>query len=363
MQHLLILLLLCIFCITQSYLPKATNRKIRILQLLLFKRDGEESKPQSISQNAKSSCLGTMFFISLCLPSSAFAAKGAFEMDAEFYLDNILNRNSAKKTQIKKDKDYRKPIYKTPRKIDRNTAISIIERIEKSICALSPKPLSITDLRKNVALNMPATLIFFKKFVPIVCEDLSDQYYFDINLYLLYKEAEIVMSDSEKRVKFRKEVGESILELIPSSKIANSASNINMKEVAAGIQNVLNFFVKTRIISSYEFDQNDFADDIFANQSFDQKLPISFQITLKEPANLLSFLEGYSANNFFHPEIFATTIAAYLRKIGFYSKFEDYLLDNYYRESNFDLQAQDVIIEMQLIPKQVAGKSFVDFNT
>lgn len=32
----------------------------------------------------------------------------------------------------------------------------------------------------------------------------------------------------------------------------------------------------------------------------------------------------------------------------FTRRFDDYLLDNYYREENFDVQAQDIIIEMAL---------------
>lgn len=83
-----------------------------------------------------------------------------------------------------------------------------------------------------------------------------------------------------------------------------------------------------------------------------QGLPLSFQMTLKEPATIISFIEMAKENTLFHPEIIAATIMAYLNKNGFQVSYDDYLLDNYYREDNFDVQAQDVIIEMSIKPRK-----------
>jgi hypothetical protein len=48
-----------------------------------------------------------------------------------------------------------------------------------------------------------------------------------------------------------------------------------------------------------------------------QGLPVSFQITLKEPATIISFIEMAAANTLFHPEIIASTIASYVRSTGY----------------------------------------------
>lgn len=56
-------------------------------------------------------------------------------------------------------------------------------------------------------------------------------------------------------------------------------------------------------------------------------------------------MQQVEANSFYHPEIIGTTINSYLRQMGLVSKFEDYLMDNYYREENFDIQAQDILLE------------------
>ena len=44
----------------------------------------------------------------------------------------------------------------------------------------------------------------------------------------------------------------------------------------------------------------------------------------------------------------ATTIMAYAETLGFQIEFEDYLMDREYRTSNFDVQAQDVLLEFRL---------------
>ena len=73
-------------------------------------------------------------------------------------------------------------------------------------------------------------------------------------------------------------------------------------------------------------------------------------------------MEGQIEDTFFHPEIIGTAIAAQLRRDGYHTKYEDYLLDNYYRESNFDLRADAVIFEVSTIPSSIAPKSYLPFN-
>lgn len=48
-----------------------------------------------------------------------------------------------------------------------------------------------------------------------------------------------------------------------------------------------------------------------------QGLPVSFQLTVVGPVNLLGFLETAAADTFFHPEIIATTISSYARSLGY----------------------------------------------
>jgi hypothetical protein len=75
-------------------------------------------------------------------------------------------------------------------------------------------------------------------------------------------------------------------------------------------------------------------------------MPLSVQIVLEAPATLLGTVEMAASNTRFRPDILASPICAYLSSLGFRVLQEDYLLDNYYREENADVQAQSLLLEL-----------------
>jgi hypothetical protein len=105
-----------------------------------------------------------------------------------------------------------------------------------------------------------------------------------------------------------------------------------------------------RLIDSYLFDADDVSDERFAMESFNLDRPVSFQVTLKGPATILGFLEETASDSFFHPEILATTVAAYIRSAGYKAHYEDYLMDEYYLydQNENAATAQDVIVEFEV---------------
>jgi len=150
-------------------------------------------------------------------------------------------------------------------------------------------------------------------------------------------------------VKLRQKVGDEILQLFIKDKLINMTMTNNQRNVenlAYNVKLILQSYVKIGLISSFIFDDDDLADQAYADSSFQEGLPVSFQFTLKEPATLLGFIEQNKNDTFYHPEIIASTIASYCRQKGFNTRFEDYLVDNYYRTENFDIEAQDILIEM-----------------
>lgn len=296
------------------------------------------------------------------IPAESEAAKGAFEMDAEYYISNIFSKN---KGEAAKTGDGRRPIYKTPRKLDTDSANQIYSKLIDLVRANSAG--KGEELEEKVAALRQSKLGYFKSFAPIVTETLTDQYFFDISLWAMYQIAQGVIPTSEKRVKFRTQVGEAVYSSIrpirkstPTVPIAFPAP---IKEAIDDVVATLQGLKRAKLIASYSFDSEDASDEQFARETFAVKAPISFQITIDEPATLLSFLEGQIEDTFFHPEIIGSCLAASLRSNGYWSKYEDYLLDNYYRESNFDLRADAVILEFSIIPERVAPASYAAFNT
>jgi len=276
--------------------------------------------------------------------------KGAFELDMEYYLRNVINGNN---NNIKSfnEKNVRKSIVPSPRIMNILITTKIINKIKNIICNISK--ISIDSLDKFIENELPIKLKKFKEYVPIVNENYSDQYYFDIYLYLMYKSIENIIAKSEDRVILRNKVGDEILDLLIKDKVINinnnnnnDKNNRNVEILAKNIKIILQSFQSIGLIKNFNFDDEDLSDLNYADQSFNSGLPISFQFTLIEPATILGFIEQNKSDTFFHSEIIATTISSYCKSLGFDTKFEDYLVDEYYRTENFDLQAQDILIEM-----------------
>jgi hypothetical protein len=279
-------------------------------------------------------------------PKICHASKGAFEMDMDYYIRNIV---SGSNIQSENEKKVRQSIYPSPRQMNIIITTKIINIIKRVLCKKSN--LSIDQLNQYIAIELPKKLLKFKEYIPITNEDFSDQYYFDIYVYLIYKAVENIIIKSEDRVILRQVVGDEILQLLINDKIINinkndNNDNRNVVSLAQNVKIILQSFQNIGLISSFIFDDDDLADQTYADSSFKEGLFVSFQFTLKEPATLLGFIEQNRADTFYHSELIASTIASYCRQQGFVTRFEDYLVDNYYRTENFDIEAQDILIEM-----------------
>jgi len=302
----------------------------------------------------------------------AVGAQGAFEMDMEYYLKNALNGNQGKISSSTQ----RTP-FPTGRTLDEDTASTIVNIIEEEVIKIlrglrGQVPVDSVAVAKEQFSGVPSkvkTLLpSFKEFVPIAQDNIQDSYYLDIYLLCLYREIANLLTLSQQRVLFRRRVGEAFLNwivsqdkskglqklTIPSTESSNGSS-ASMDSLSRGIGLLLDSFVRLKLIKSYEFDIEDFADKESATFSFAENLPVSFQFTLQAPINIISFIEQYKLDTFFHPDLLATTVSAYCRLYGFGVRFDDYLLDNFYRESNFDVVGQDVLVEMAIIPTALAN--------
>ena len=220
-------------------------------------------------------------------PKYSFAReKGAFEMDAEFYIKDLLDYVGIKgsKTTTAQIGFQKKPIYKTPRILDNSFASNVVHIVLTSISDISKTP--IAELINSVNKQINSTLQDFRSFVPITTESVTDQYYFDMLLYLYYLEAGKLIPKSEDRVRLRYIVGQRILSLLqrdfkvlylsPSQQPSDPDQLVNRKyanglrKLAEGITTVLNVFKSTGIIDNYKFDVDDFVDEEYAYSSFEE---------------------------------------------------------------------------------------------
>jgi hypothetical protein len=79
-------------------------------------------------------------------------------------------------------------------------------------------------------------------------------------------------------------------------------------------------------------------------------MQLSVQVTFNEPVTLLGTIQMAESNTRFHPDLVSATISQYVASCGFRVMQEDYLMDNFYREENDDVQAQSILLELLIFP-------------
>jgi hypothetical protein len=156
-----------------------------------------------------------------------------------------------------------------------------VKAVHDQISKYSGIPLK--DVADKVSNAVPTYIPKFTEYVPIKSRDLSDQYYFDITLYVTYLVAAELIPDSVSRIPLRKGVGLAVYNVLkdrnliqlpsPPVKATGTSASAgeaaeNMAALSDGVSRILNAFTASGILSSYEFDAEDLADYTFAKASF-----------------------------------------------------------------------------------------------
>jgi hypothetical protein len=203
-------------------------------------------------------------------PRVASSKQGAFEMDAEYYLKNLVQFG----TNSESNGERSRAIFPSPRNLDINFTTKIIRIVSKSISIISG--ISTESIDQSVVSKLPTYLPYFRKFAPVVVEDLSDQYYFDIVVYLYFLTAENYLKSSLERVKLRELISDSILALFVESLPKTfegvhgdpiSAARL-LPKVSEGIKYLLDKFKSYGLIESYIYDDENLQDIIYSSESF-----------------------------------------------------------------------------------------------
>ena len=273
------------------------------------------------------------FVLPYCISSKAWAnTKGAFELDLEYYINDLLKRdNMIKNEQL---------FFPSPRKLDLSTATDIYEIIVNSI----ERVVSIQNLNDIVDKKLETELNKFRAVVPIQAQELSDQNYFDIRLFSLYKYIYDKVPNSATRVLIRDEVAKNIAKyvIMKSPKVVDNNPLVNMSN---DIEKVLQFYKSIGFIGEFTYNKDDVIDDNLSN--YNTGYPISTNIVLTRPVGLIPFLTfEKDENTLFHPELYGSVLKYFGELNGLKFSFEDYLLDEYYREKAREVTAQDILLEI-----------------
>lgn len=202
------------------------------------------------------------------LPLPAAAMRGAFELDAEMYLRNLVGIASPLTGEA------RRPIYASPRRLDPQLSGELLRMVQGEIGAAAG--CSVVEVERNVSAALPLYLPFFRQYAPLREETLADQYFFDICVYLSYLFAETRVPASEARVALRNRVGEAVLSWLRRRRLVAlprpSAPSLTDAAAAAatGVGAILSAYLKLGLVGSFSFDDEDLRDETYLRSIFDE---------------------------------------------------------------------------------------------
>lgn len=270
--------------------------------------------------------------------ATASTTKGAFELDLEYYMNDLLKKDTMnKKEQL---------FFPSPRKLDLTIATDIYDIIVDGVERVT----NLRNLNDAVDKNLDEVLSKYRTFVPIQKETFADQYYFDIRLYALYKIIFDKIPNTLTRVTIREGVAKSIAEYINKKYPKTTFDNNPLINMSNDIERTLEFFKSIGFVDEYKYNKEDVIDDNLSN--YNTGYPISTNIVLVRPVGLIPFLTfEKDENTMFHPEIYGSVIKYLGEMNGVVFTFEDYLLDEYYRERAREVTAQDILLEIVIKKK------------
>lgn len=328
--------------------------------------DGDETYPMRRSFVAGTAA-SLASLILMTLPAQAAQqqprVKGAAEYDLEYYVRDLVKGNT-KEGNLPASAPPPAPPARTlegpllPLLLDNDYVQCIPIKVLAEISGKSQS--SVAALAKD--FRDKSSKAFAAKAQWKVA-DVSDQYYFDLSAYALWRTAAELIPNYIKRDQFAKNVGRGIYsEAAKAGLLKKRALILDSSDVALGpltgtipaITEILESYKSCGFISGYQlggedetrrgtkvFDKYD-DDDIASGSSVD------CLVSIYEPAILSGALQITGEGSRFSPDYVGQTLSAAWEAAGILAKEETYFVDSVYRPNPKDFFPDERLIQFTL---------------
>jgi hypothetical protein len=321
-----------------------------------------------------SSSLSTIAASSALLyPSPAFAARGAAELDLEYYARDLLGGNRREGSVAASQG----PPLAPPRLIQE----PLLSMLLTDDASCIPKTALISMLQSksnNANSKMDAERLVQTGFVnyrskaakafytraPFATECLDDQYYFDLSAYALWRTAGDLLPNPVDRDAFVRRVGRDLYQSILSKQLMPAApskeqSRYKISASTNEVRAMLNAFTKHGFIQSYRLSGSGddstsaAADDVNAFDELDDQAlmdgaTVDCLLSIMKPATLGAALQITGEQSRFAPDYVGPACAALLETFGLQCTWETYFVDNEYRPNPKDYFPNEQLIQFTI---------------
>lgn len=326
----------------------------------------------------------------LLLPSDpANAAKGAAELDFEYYMKDLFNGN---KREGPSQSPVRPPA-KPPRTLS-GPLLSLLLDDECSAYCIPVQALIQTigrnrqkssgsggdggnvdnktiekEIQERVSSYKEKTKKSFYASTPWQEENVSDQYYFDFISYTLWRTAADMVPDYIDRDKFARDIGKLLYENLQDQKLITKVPSPK-KDDATGnddalvrtiptVLSILELFKSSQYCTGYRIKGEDSSDnndgDFFFDSLDDETLmsggTVNCLVSVYLPSTLGASLQITGEQSRFSPDFVGTTLSALWETVGIRSSWETFFVDGEYRPNPKDYFPNEQLIQFTLTKK------------
>ena len=288
----------------------------------------------------------------------AVAVRGAAELDLEYYVKDLIGGNSKEGTVA--------PSKPPPVAPPRTLGGPLLPLLLDDNFATGTPVLALTELMPRSGWSDTAAKYrersrnSFGSRYQWDTEHISDQYYFDLTSYALWRTAADVLPDYKTRDKFARNVGRKIFQECQSVGLL-SAPNGDIRDhpLTASTKNVLQIlelFKSSGFCKSYKIGDSSPADatekadlfDVFDDEDLTGGASVTCVIGILEPATMAACLQITGEQSRFTPDFVGATLAAMWEAAGISSRHEMYFVDSVYRPNPKDYYPDEQLLQFTL---------------
>lgn len=299
-------------------------------------------------------------------PAPSSAARGAAELDFEFYMRDLVGGNR-KEGNIEASAP---PVLAPPRTLG-GPLTRILLDADCTISCISVKALT-KQVQKNsgrtedsIAEEIQARVRdyreksgrSFRVRAPWKTDNISDQYYFDFTSYALWRTAAELLPNYVDRNKFVRRMGKLIYERLLADNLVRPVP-IEKKSLLVStipsIVELLDIFKASGFCKDYRIRGDDSKDptepafDELDDESLASGGTADLLVSIFEPATLGASLQITGEQSRFAPEFIGTTLAALLETAGIRSAYVTFFVDPEYRPNPKDYFPNEQLIQYTL---------------
>ena len=292
----------------------------------------------------------------------AQAAKGAAELDFEFYVRDLLKGNP-KEGSISSSPVSTVP-RPPPRRIQPNTVRLLLDEtyspdglvmqtLFKTIKS-HPTKIDLAQIQNTaIALREKVAPSFYVQ-SPWKEESCQDSYYLDLTSYALWKTLTPLLNNLQRDAWIR-ELGRSIYQ----KQKEDQAINLSKKEKGISatiptVQQSLQTFQSWGLVRDFKIQskEGNFVLDEIDDEALEAGATVDCVISLIEPATLGASLQLTGEQSRFIPDFVGPTLAALWEDAGFTSYWETFFVDSQYRPNPKDYFPNEELIQFTISKKE-----------